>query len=243
MAEDLKLQNMYNYDFDKLNQLFSSLIEQHLDDSTIAWLKEKLESAQEGNSFSKLTVAFSMVARKVKNQPLTIAEEHVREIEAIIPHLSVSQWTLRRLVRVWLVLQIDATDQKLYTQQVQHLFSDADMNELATLYAALPVLPYPEYWADQCAEGIRSNIGYVLDAVIIDNPYPANYLKEEAWNQLVLKAFFTEKEITKIVGLKERVNEKLIKALQDYADERNSAKREVNPQLWEIVNLMPQQNR
>ncbi|MFB5944311.1 EboA domain-containing protein [Albibacterium profundi] len=231
---------MYTYDFDKLNQLFSSLIEQHVNELALPWIKEKAEVAQGRDSFNKFPLAFAMVTRKVKNEPLNISGEIMAEISSVIPKLSISHWSVRRLVRVWLVMQINASDKDQYTKQIKSLFSNADMNELATLYASLPILAYAEYWREQCAEGIRSNIGYVLDAVIMDNPYPAEYLDEEAWNQLVLKAFFTEKDISRIVGLKERVNEKLVKALQDYADERSSAGREINPKLWEIVNLMPQ---
>lgn len=231
---------MYKYDFNRLNQLFFSLIQEHVNETTLNWLKEKAEAVKGKDSFSKLPIAFSLVARKVKSDPLQIPEEIAKEMKSIIPNLSLARWSSRRLVRIWLVMQVDATNQGQYTNQVQSLFSNADMNELATLYAALPLLAYPEYWRHQCAEGIRSNIGDVLDAVIMDNPYPADYLDEDAWNQLVLKAFFTEKEIDRIVGLKERVNEKLVKALRDYADERSSAKRETNPQLWDIVNLMPQ---
>src|SRR5690606_3618806 len=108
------------------------------------------------------------------------------------------------------------------------------------LYAALPILAYPEHWKEQCAVGIRSNIGYVLDAVIMDNPYPAAYLNEEAWNQLILKAIFTDKDISRIIGLEKRVNQNLVKALRDYADERNAAGRTINPELWKIVDLFEQ---
>ncbi len=38
-----------------------------------------------------------------------------------------------------------------------------------------------------------------------------------AWNQLVLKAFFTEKPIQQIIGLDERANEKLASTAYDFA--------------------------
>lgn len=229
---------MYKYDFNRLSQLFFSLIQENVKETTLDWLEEKSEAVKGRDPFSKLPVAFSLIARKVKKDPLQVDEQTAKDIEDVIPNLSVSDWSVRRLVRVWLVMQVNPTNQKQYTEQIQSLFNNADMNELATLYAALPILAYAEHWRSQCAEGIRSNIGDVLDAVIMDNPYPADYLDEDAWNQLVLKAFFTEKEISRIIGLKERVNEKLVKALRDYADERRSADREINPQLWEIVNLI-----
>ena len=68
-----------------------------------------------------------------------------------------------------------------------------------------------------------------------NNPYPSENLSEAAWNQLVLKAFFTEKPIHKIIGLDRRANQELANILSDYAHERWAAFRTVNPQLWRCV--------
>ena len=68
-----------------------------------------------------------------------------------------------------------------------------------------------------------------------DNPYPAEYLDEAAWNQLVLKAIFTEKPVHRIVGLDERTNQNLANTLSDYAHERWAAHRKLNPMLWRCV--------
>src|SRR5690606_19888969 len=69
----------------------------------------------------------------------------------------------------------------------------------------------------------------------LDNHYPARYLDEGSWNQLVLKAFFTDEYIPQIVGLTERNNEVLARTLVDYAYERSAAGREINPMLWILV--------
>ncbi|VTP90775.1 EboA domain-containing protein [Sphingobacterium daejeonense] len=55
--------------------------------------------------------------------------------------------------------------------------------------------------------------------------------RKEAWNQLVLKSFFTGKEIKEIYGLYDRNNENLSNSIVDYIYERDSAKREINPML------------
>ena len=114
-------------------------------------------------------------------------------------------------------------------------FLAAEMNELVALYSALPLLAYPERWSKRCADGIRSNIGDVLQAIMCNNPYPSEQLEEKAWNQLVLKAFFTEKPIFEIIGLDERANGELANILSDYAHERWAAGRTINPLLWRCV--------
>jgi hypothetical protein len=227
---------MFEYNFDSLKQLFRSLIEQNTDRTTLAWLDEKAGLANDPEAFAKFKIAFSMVSRKVDKRQLKVDQPTEDEIRSLIPGFTISGWTLLRLCRAWLVMQVKADDRELYIARVEDLFRDADMNELATLYASLPLLAYAEHWEGRCAEGVRSNIGYVLDAVMMDNPYPWQHLSEEAWNQLVLKAFFTDKDISRIIGLQARLNANLVKALNDYAAERKAAGREVNPELWNLVN-------
>jgi len=231
---------MFNYNFNILNNLFHSIIQSGVDSETLGWLQEKADLANGNEPFSKFVIAFSIVSRKVPKAEVGLSDKDIDTINEVIPHFSISNWSLKKLCRVWLIMQIDASDQASYIGKIEELFRDADMNELATLYAALPILAYPEHWKEQCAVGIRSNIGYVLDAVIMDNPYPAEYLSEDAWNQLILKAIFTDKDVSKIIGLEKRVNKNLVKALRDYADERNAAGRTINPKLWEIVDLFEQ---
>ncbi len=67
------------------------------------------------------------------------------------------------------------------------------------------------------------------------NPYPAKNLDEGAWNQLVMKAFFTDKNVNNIIGLDERVNQNLANTLFDYVQERWAAGRTVNPQIWRLT--------
>ncbi len=228
---------MFNYNFNILNNLFFSIIQSSVDSETLAWLQEKADLANGDEPFSKFIIAFSIVSRKVPKVGVEVSDKDAAAINEVIPHFSISNWSLKKLCRVWLIMQIDASDQASYIRKIDELFRDADMNELATLYAALPVLAYSGHWEKQCAVGIRSNIGYVLDAVIMDNPYPAEYLNEDAWNQLILKAIFTDKDVSRIIGLEKRVNKALVIALRDYADERNAAGRTINPKLWEIVDL------
>ena len=70
---------------------------------------------------------------------------------------------------------------------------------------------------------------------MLHNPYPAEELDEPAWNQLVMKAFFTDKPVEEILGFDERANERLAHIVTDYARERRAAKRPVTPELWRAV--------
>lgn len=149
--------------------------------------------------------------------------------------LIVDQWPVVRLARVWLLTAIPVMEQQYYLQLIEPLFMYGEMEELAALYAALPIYHFPNAWAERCKEGIRSNIGLIRQAVMLGNAYPACFLDEPAWNQLVLKAFFTEEPVEGIVGIQERNNPRLAEALVDYAYERSAARRPIAPTLWRLV--------
>jgi hypothetical protein len=75
----------------------------------------------------------------------------------------------------------------------------------------------------------------VFEAIACDNPFPASYFPELAFNQLVMKAFFTEAPVRSIWGLKERLNPELRRMALDYAAERKAAGRAVPEDLSLVV--------
>ncbi|MGN8055880.1 EboA domain-containing protein [Pedobacter sp. 22163] len=214
-----------------IQKALSAIVKSNVSADGQNWLESITQSADQSN---KISQAFVMVPRKTGKILIQLNEEQKVLIEeAGISYIS--NWTVDRLCRVWLLSTLNSIDQeKLYTT-VDRLFLSAEMNEAVALYSALPFLAHPEIWVKRCAEGIRSNIGSVLEAIMENNPYPSENLDEAAWNQLVLKAFFTEKNIKLIIGLDKRANLELALTLIDYAKERWAAKRAVNPQLWRLI--------
>ena len=137
--------------------------------------------------------------------------------------------------RTLLILSFTYEDQDRYVATLDKIFAAADVGEAIALYQSLPLLPYPERFRLRAAEGIRSNITSVFNAVALYNPYPATYLDDLAWNQMVLKALFIGSPLEPIYGLEKRNNHQLSQMLIDYARERLAAKRPVNPELWLLV--------
>lgn len=217
-------------DLGKMSELLLNIIRNNVDESKLTWLF-KAASAEE---IYKLGQAFVMLPRKIGKSFLHISEIQKKQLEEL--NLGyITTWNIDRLARVWLLGFQSFADAQKSHPVIENLFLAAEVNEAVALYSALPFLNEPESWVKRCAEGIRSNIGSVLEAIMENNPYPSKYLDEAAWNQLVLKAFFTEKDINKINGLDERANERLALTLSDYARERYAAGRKINPQLWRLA--------
>ncbi|WP_145860879.1 EboA domain-containing protein [Pedobacter suwonensis] len=222
---------MRNEHMKAVNEIIGAVVKNNISVEAEKWLDEFTQAQDQATLLAKV---FVMLPRKTGKLPVAISEEQQAVLSAA-GFGYISSWTIDRLARVWLLAGLDPGDKELLFSSVNPLFLSAEVNEAVALYSALLFLPHPEIWAKRCAEGIRSNIGSVLEAIMENNPYPAANLDEAAWNQLVLKAFFTEKNIKLIVGLDQRANLQLALTLVDYAQERWAAGREVHPQLWRLV--------
>lgn len=183
----------------------------------------------------RIGFSFAAINRKLRKGAIRLTPVEEEQINKLLLGFRIANWDLHRLVRMALLLSLKKQASNNYIALIERLFQHADMNEFIALYGSLIVLDYPEEWRLRCAEGVRSNMGAILEAIMYENPFPADYLDEQAWNQLVLKAFFTEKTLSRIVGLCERMNKRLASSLTDYAEERLSAGRTVDPWLWKLI--------
>lgn len=213
------------------------IIRRSLSSGAMDWLEQKIGLIKTEEKNLQLNLAFSHIPRFVEKKTIALQPSEVTEINQKLPGFDLSGWSADRLARVYLLMQVPDQDKEVYLRKINGLFTAAEMNEQAALYSALPVFSYPQEWIHRCEEGIRSNIGTVLEAIMYHNPYPARYLSENSWNQLVLKAFFTEKDVTRITGIKERKNKALSETLKDYVQERLAAHRTVHPEIYKLIEL------
>ncbi|MDB5287469.1 MAG: hypothetical protein JWR05_2418 [Mucilaginibacter sp.] len=222
---------MDNYNTAELKTILSDIIKDNITDDAWIWLKAEINK----NNSLAVNAAFGIMPRKTGKTAIKLSDSQQALLSSVRPGFTADNWTADKLCRAWLLIEYKEAEKDKYFKTIETLFSVAEMNEQVALYSALPLLPYPELWVKRCAEGIRSNIGTVLEAIMYHNPYPAENLEEAAWNQMILKAFFTEKQIEKIYGLDDRANEELARILIDYAKERYVAGRDVNTMLWYLV--------
>ena len=226
----MKYNRMTNHQAEVISDILANIIRENVSPETWGWLeKTALETDRQKVG------AFVSMPRNTGKQIIRLKSEQEKQLASAKAGFTVKNWTIDRLCRVWLLLNIDSSEKEKYVQAIENLFLSGEMNELVALYSSLPLLKYPDSWRHRCTEGIRSNIGSVLEAIICNNPYPSEQLPDAAWNQLVMKAFFTEKPIHQVIGLDQRANAELATMLTDYASERRAAGRPVNPQLWRCV--------
>jgi hypothetical protein len=229
------MEHPYDYDRNGVSALLYAIIEQYSTSQARDWLMQRSNVLQDSKAVQQFNLTFSAIPRFTGKELIILPAGTISNLQQTAHGFFVQNYTLDRLARTWWLLQWPADDRAAYVQTIEGLFNAAEMNELVALYGALPLLAWPQEWKMRTAEGIRSNIGTVLEAIMLDNPYPAQYLEEAAWNQLVMKAFFTEKPVHRIIGLDQRANARLAAILVDYAHERWAAGRTVSPMLWRLV--------
>lgn len=225
----------YQTDIPQVQDFLLQIIKKHADEKGLAWLGQQAEKIKEGTSDRSLYLAFSSASRFFSRNSLVLPEAEQSKADQLRKGFQPAYWDLLQTARTYLLLQVPSEDSAKYFGVLEKLFETADMYEQTALYAALPLLPYPIKLKNRSAEGIRTNMTMVFDAVALHNPYPADYLSEDAWNQMVLKAVFMQRPLYQIYGADQRANAQLAHILIDFAHERWAAHRNVMPELWRFV--------
>lgn len=217
-----------------VRDLLRRWIAARVDTNALSWLDTQLQNVATGDK-QALFLGFGLAPRKVGKAPLNLSESEIAAARDAVTGWNPIGWTVDQTARTALLLAWPASDPAALQAGLDPLFTSAEINELIALYQALPLLPFPESLKARCADGIRTNIRGVFSAIAHHNPYPAKWLDEAAWNQLVLKALFVDLALDPIQGLDDRRNATLTEILLDYAEERTAAGRTISPELWRVA--------
>ena len=215
-----------------ISEYLSRILLPQLPAPGVAWLQKQLENLKTEKEFY---LAFSVAPRFTGKKPLHFTHADLQEAQTLRSGFNPQNWTADQAARALLVLAIPHETPEAYVATLNKVFSTADLSELATLYASLPLLPYPEQHVKRAAEGVRTTMTQVFDAIALNNAYPHDYLPEEAWNQMVVKSVFNVRPLYRIYGLDNRRNQALANIAIDYAHERWAAGRTLTPELWRLV--------
>ena len=209
-------------------------IERTADAPRAAWFREMLGAVGEARSGQVLIQAIGLAPRKLGKADLALTAEDLLAADRTRPGFDPTGLSIDQTARIGFVLA-SYRDDTSFAETVEHLYQTADLGELVAYYRGLAIFPAPERLVARAAEGVRSAIKPVFEAVAHRNPYPREQFDRNAWNQMVLKALFIGSTLSLIQGLDERANPELARMLIDYAHERWSAGRAVSPELWRCV--------
>ena len=230
-------QATFQTDIPAFKTLLLDILREQIDEKSFSWLQQKTESFEKDFSGSRnaFLMAFSGAPRFVPKGLLQISDSAFQKSQELRSGINLKFWTEDQATRTIFLLTIPHEDKTSYLKLLERLFDTGEMNELVALYAALPLLAYPDDLKKRAAEGIRTNMTSVFDAVALNNPFSTDYLDENAWNQLYLKAAFMARPLYRIHGIMQRANAELARIISDYAHERWAAGRDVSPEFWRPI--------
>ena len=199
-----------------------------------AWLDEQLGTLTGEVRDRDLYVALGLVPRKLGKADLDLKQDDLAAAAQARPGWDPRGWSVDQAARILILLHAGGTGET-FAQRFAQLCRTADVAEAIAFYRGLPLYPDPERLEAQAAEGTRTNMRAVFEAVAHRSPYPREQFAENRWNHMVLKALFVGSALHPIQGLDERANPTLARMLCDYAHERWAAGRPVSPELWRCV--------
>ena len=199
----------------------------------VTWLIDSIAKGEANFEKRPFYYAFSGVSRHFHKQALVSATDKQADgLTATSPDFTIVGWDEFRLARVILLLHLADQDESLFLETIEALLNTADLREQAAIFSAYALLPSQEALVESAIDGLRSNIVDIYDAIALGNPFPAAHFSDEAWNQMILKAFFINRPLYQVIGIEKRANADLTEALSDLAHERWAAGRTISAEAW-----------
>lgn len=205
-----------------MNQKFSSyqildILKTELSEKEFDWISSKATQLNQKFSSSFFYISFSTCVRFITKKD--------------IKSIGFEQFNTTELARLCLLLTIPNSNFEQFKTVFYPIFETADVAEQEALYLSFDFLPFKKELASKFALGISTNIGSVFDKLALNNAYPHKYLLEDAFNQLVIKTIFTDKDILEIIGLNSRLNLELSRMAKELLAERKAANRFIREEI------------
>ncbi len=197
-----------------------------------SWFEGTCPETAAGLSDTEFCARLSRASRFAPRGALMPTETERRAAAEAVPGVEIERWTTLETVRVALVLSRDDLAEESAQRALETAFRFADEGELCALYRSLAHLPDAGRFAWRAGEGCRTNMKSVFEAVACDTPFPARHFDDVAFRQLAIKAVFIGAPLWRVVGLDGRIDEELARMALDLVEERRSAGRAVQPELW-----------
>lgn len=200
----------------------------------LAWLQDQLQGVIEPPGNQKLFIAMGLASRRFAKSELELGDGDLAVARDARPGWDPRGWSLADAARILLLTEL-SRHRPDFPGVFRDLCRTADVSEAVAFYRGLPLYGGPAELEAQAAEGARSNMRVLFEAVAHRNPFPRERFDEQRWNHMILKALFVDSPLAPIQGLDERANAALAAMLRDYAHERWAAGRPVSPELWRCV--------
>jgi len=213
-------------------ELLAEMLAGRLSGEAAGWLEGARAEVARGVESERFGALLSLASRHAPRGALDPSAEEIRAAGQASAGWNPERWTALDAARALLVLSRPDLLEPTLSEAVEEAFRYADVGEMVALHRSLQLLPGPERFVWRAGEGCRSSIRAVFEAAACDTGFPAANFDDLGWRQLAIKALFVEAPLWRVHGLDERLDAELARMALDLAEERRSAGRTVQPELW-----------
>ena len=211
---------------DSLWSAVAALVSGRVQPEVASWFREA--AALSARSVDAFRSAWSAAGRRLGRAPLAMPTTDIAQLGQDGAAFALQTWATDECGRgVLLAAALSGLSPAEQAPLVAELYRTGEVRERQALLKSLAFLPDPERFVAVAVDAVRSSALPVLEAITCDNPYPAAFFAEAAFNQMVLKALFNEIPLRRVFGLHERRDEELARMVDAYASERRAAGRPV----------------
>jgi hypothetical protein len=200
-----------------------------------SWFRETIDRIRRQPRGDALATAIGLASRRLGKADLALTSDDRARATALRKDIDPSEWSVDQTARIAFMAASYAGDDTVFAASFDEFCTTAGINELIALCRGLPVYPAAPLLEPRAREAVRSGMKPVFEAVAHRNPYPVECFGEDAWNQMVVKAFFIGSHLWPIQQLDRRGNPRLARMLVDLAQERWAAGRPVSGEVWRCV--------
>lgn len=213
-------------------EFLTSKLARSVPTSAMAWLESTAREIQGGVAHARFAGAISLASRHVPRGSCAWTVDEVSAAFDLCEGWNPERWSVLETARVVLVLSRSDLATQAGVAAIEDAFQYADVGELVALYRSLDHLPDARRFTWRAGEGCRTSMRAVFEAAACDTPFPRTYFDDTAWRQLVIKCLFMEAPLWRVYGLDERLDAEVARMALDLAEERRSAGRDVQHELW-----------
>lgn len=191
-----------------------------LDPAERCWLEEAISRVRD--DASAIEVLYPAAGRGVGRRLLHEGDEP-----------DFHSWTVDEAARTLLLDALGSeADVAVFT-----LYRHGDAAERRGVLRALAFLRSGDSAVTLVEDALRSNDPGLVSAAL--GPYAFDHLSESAIAHAVLKCVFMDIPVSSLPGLRKRITPELSRMLAEYVHERVAAGRDVNPEVWPLIERHP----
>ena len=216
----------------RARELLEEMLARRLGEASASWLAGARAELARGVEPERFSALIALASRHAPRGALAPSGEERENAAEASEGWNPERWTNLDAVRVLLVLSRTDLAEPTLDQAIEEAFRYADVGEMGALHRSLQLLPGPERFVWRAGEGCRSSLRVVFEAAACDTGFPARSFDALAFRQLAIKALFVEAPLWRVHGLDARIDAELARMALDLAEERRSAGRAVQHELW-----------